>query len=104
MEFPEAGRAVASRFEGAFLSVARGARCSTPTSSGFFGLSSSCCLAGSKALFRSVSSCVNFRFVCCLVYFLFSATSCLCIFCHWYNNLTFYQKRKKIENSVVEKI
>ncbi|KAF2533871.1 hypothetical protein F2Q70_00030789 [Brassica cretica] len=46
VEFPEAPRAVASRFEGAFLSVARGARCSTLTSSGFFGRSSSCCLAG----------------------------------------------------------
>ena len=70
MGFSEAAGAVASRLEGAFLSVARGALCSTPTSSGFFGLSSSCCLAGCKALFRSVSSCVNFRFV--LLFSLFS--------------------------------
>ena len=67
---PEAAGAVASRFEGAFLSVARGARCSTSTSSGFFGLSLSRCLAGCKALFRSLSSCVSFRFV--LLFSLFS--------------------------------
>ncbi|KAF2534481.1 hypothetical protein F2Q70_00030302 [Brassica cretica] len=43
--FSEAAGAVASRFEGAFLSVARGARYSTSTWLNFFGLSSSRCLA-----------------------------------------------------------
>ncbi|WZZ74925.1 hypothetical protein YC2023_086295 [Brassica napus] len=56
--FSEAAGAVASRFEGTFLSVARGARCSTPTSSR--------CLAGCKALFRYVLSCVNFQVICTL--------------------------------------
>ena len=43
--FSEAAGAVASRFEGAFLLVARGARYSTSIWLGFFGLSSSRCLA-----------------------------------------------------------
>ncbi|KAF3577530.1 hypothetical protein DY000_02035613 [Brassica cretica] len=43
--FSEAAEAIASRFEGAFLSVAHGARYSTSIWLGFFGLSSSRCLA-----------------------------------------------------------